>query len=61
MSRELSISDLDFGLVFGAFALGYSVLMVPSGWQTPLDRVGSSRPPLRSGHALPWRRASSEH
>jgi ACS family glucarate transporter-like MFS transporter len=32
MSRELSISDLDFGLVFGAFALGYAVLMVPSGW-----------------------------
>jgi MFS transporter, ACS family, glucarate transporter len=32
MSRELRISDLDFGVVFGAFALGYAVLMVPSGW-----------------------------
>ena len=32
MSRELRISDLDFGAVFGAFALGYAVLMVPSGW-----------------------------
>lgn len=31
MSHDLGISDLTFGLVFGAFALGYAVFMVPSG------------------------------
>jgi len=31
MAHDLSISDLGFGLVFGAFALGYAVFMVPCG------------------------------
>jgi ACS family glucarate transporter-like MFS transporter len=31
MARDLSISDVTFGLVFGAFALGYAVFMVPCG------------------------------
>ena len=31
MSHDLGISDLGFGLVFGAFALGYAVFMVPCG------------------------------
>jgi ACS family glucarate transporter-like MFS transporter len=38
MSQELGISNLTFGVVFGAFALGYGVLMVPSGWLA--DRLG---------------------
>ena len=38
MSRELGISNIDFGGVFGAFALGYAVLMVPAGWFA--DRLG---------------------
>ena len=31
MAHDLGINDLTFGLVFGAFALGYAVFMVPSG------------------------------
>ena len=31
MAHDLNISDLTFGLVFGAFALGYAVFMVPCG------------------------------
>jgi|ERR1017187_8117980 MFS family permease len=31
MAHDLGISDLTFGLVFGAFALGYAVFMVPCG------------------------------
>ncbi len=31
MAHDLVISDLGFGLVFGAFALGYAVFMVPCG------------------------------
>jgi ACS family glucarate transporter-like MFS transporter len=38
MSRDLVISNLDFGEVFGAFAFGYAVMMVPSGWLA--DRFG---------------------
>jgi ACS family glucarate transporter-like MFS transporter len=41
MSRELGLSNIDFGAVFGAFALGYAVLMVPSGWFA--DRLGPRR------------------
>src|SRR5258707_9983050 len=32
MAHELSISDLMFGVVFGAFALGYAIFMIPCGW-----------------------------
>ena len=31
MAHDLGIGDVSFGLVFGAFALGYAVFMVPSG------------------------------
>lgn len=41
MSHDLGISNIDFGVVFGAFALGYAVLMVPSGWFA--DRLGPRR------------------
>jgi ACS family glucarate transporter-like MFS transporter len=32
MAAELRIPDVTFGVVFGAFALGYAVFMAPSGW-----------------------------
>ncbi len=32
MASALKISDMTFGVVFGAFALGYAVFMIPSGW-----------------------------
>ncbi len=41
IAAELKISDQTFGVVFGAFALGYAVLMVPSGWAA--DRLGPRR------------------
>ena len=31
MAHDLAISDVSFGLVFGAFALGYAVFMLPCG------------------------------
>src|SRR5208282_3899907 len=31
MAHDLRITDLTFGLVFGAFALGYAVFMIPCG------------------------------
>ena len=41
MAAELGISDITFGVVFGAFALGYGVFMAPSGWVA--DRWGPRR------------------
>jgi MFS transporter, ACS family, glucarate transporter len=38
MSRELGITDNAFGWVFGAFAIGYTLFMTPSGWL--VDRYG---------------------
>jgi ACS family glucarate transporter-like MFS transporter len=38
MATDLHISDIAFGWVFGVFALGYSVAMIPSGWMG--DRAG---------------------
>jgi MFS transporter, ACS family, glucarate transporter len=38
MARELRISDLAFGLIFGAFAFGYAVFMLPCGFLA--DRWG---------------------
>ena len=32
MAHDLSINDLTFGVVFGAFALGYAIFMIPCGW-----------------------------
>lgn len=38
MADELGIADMAFGVVFGAFALGYALFMVPAGWLA--DRWG---------------------
>jgi len=38
MSAELRFTDTAFGWVFGAFAVGYTLMMVPSGWLA--DRFG---------------------
>jgi ACS family glucarate transporter-like MFS transporter len=38
ISADLGISDAVFGWVFGAFAVGYTLMMVPSGWLA--DRFG---------------------
>ena len=39
MASELHITDVEFGWVFGVFAVGYSIAMVPAGWMG--DRVGA--------------------
>src|SRR6266404_1827021 len=41
IAAELRINDLQFGWVFGAFTLGYAVLMIPGGWLA--DRFGPRR------------------
>lgn len=38
ISAELGINDTVFGWVFGVFAVGYTLMMVPSGWLA--DRYG---------------------
>jgi ACS family glucarate transporter-like MFS transporter len=38
MSLDLGLTDTTFGWVFGAFAVGYTLMMVPSGWLA--DRFG---------------------
>ena len=38
IARDLNLSDVTFGFVFGMFALGYALLQVPSGWL--VDRYG---------------------
>jgi ACS family glucarate transporter-like MFS transporter len=38
MAAELGIPDLTFGVILGAFALGYALFMLPSGWLA--DRWG---------------------
>lgn len=38
ISADLGISDAVFGWVFGAFAVGYTLMMVPAGWLA--DRYG---------------------
>ena len=38
MAAELRITDVTFGVVFGAFAIGYAIFMLPSGWLA--DRWG---------------------
>jgi MFS transporter, ACS family, glucarate transporter len=38
MARDLGIADVQFGLVFGIFALGYAVFQIPAGWAA--DRHG---------------------
>lgn len=38
MSADLGISNLEFGWVFGVFALGYALFQIPAGWL--VDRYG---------------------
>jgi ACS family glucarate transporter-like MFS transporter len=42
MSRELGLTDLTFGWIFGAFALGYALFQIPAGWIA--DRFGTRKP-----------------
>lgn len=42
MSRELGFNDLTFGMIFGAFALGYAFFQVPAGLLA--DRYGARLP-----------------
>ena len=42
MSRELGFTDITFGLIFGAFALGYAFFQIPAGLLA--DRFGSRLP-----------------
>src|ERR1017187_2519769 len=41
MSRELGLSDVTFGLIFGSFALGYALFQIPAGYFA--DRFGPRR------------------
>lgn len=38
MAADLGIPDVQFGLIFGIFALGYAAFQIPSGWAA--DRFG---------------------
>lgn len=38
MARDLGIPDVQFGLIFGMFALGYAAFQIPAGWAA--DRYG---------------------
>jgi ACS family glucarate transporter-like MFS transporter len=42
MSHELGFSDITFGLIFGAFALGYAFFQIPAGLLA--DRFGARLP-----------------
>jgi len=50
IAREFSFDKLTQGLIFSAFAWGYSSLQVPSGWL--VDRIGPRR--MLSGIVLWW-------
>jgi len=41
MARDLGLTDVTFGLVFGAFALGYALFQIPAGYFA--DRFGPRR------------------
>jgi ACS family glucarate transporter-like MFS transporter len=41
MSRDLGLSDVTFGLIFGSFALGYALFQIPAGYFA--DRFGPRR------------------
>jgi MFS family permease len=47
MSKELGFSNTHLGLIFSAFALAYSVFMIPGGWHS--DRIGSRKGMLLYG------------
>jgi ACS family glucarate transporter-like MFS transporter len=38
IARDLSLSDFEMGMVFGAFSLGYAIAQIPAGWVA--DRYG---------------------
>ena len=38
IAHDLTISDVSFGWIFGAFALGYALFQIPAGWL--VDRYG---------------------
>lgn len=38
MAAQIGITDIQFGIVFSAFALGYALFQIPSGWA--VDRYG---------------------
>lgn len=38
MAAQLAISDVEFGFIFGVFALGYALFQIPAGWGA--DRYG---------------------
>ena len=38
MSRDLGLTDMTFGLIFGSFALGYAIFQIPAGYLA--DRFG---------------------
>ena len=50
IAKEFSFDKLTQGLIFSAFAWGYSSLQVPSGWL--VDRIGPRR--MLSGIVLWW-------
>ncbi|WP_144143299.1 MFS transporter [Paraburkholderia sp. BCC1884] len=41
ISRELGFSNTHLGLIFSAFAVAYSVFMIPGGWHS--DRIGARK------------------
>jgi ACS family glucarate transporter-like MFS transporter len=41
MSRDLGLTDVTFGLIFGSFALGYALFQIPAGYFA--DRFGPRR------------------
>lgn len=41
MARDLGLTDVAFGLIFGAFALGYALFQIPAGYFA--DRFGPRR------------------
>jgi ACS family glucarate transporter-like MFS transporter len=41
MSRDLGLTDITFGLIFGSFALGYALFQIPAGYFA--DRFGPRR------------------
>ncbi|HTJ91588.1 MAG TPA: MFS transporter [Pararobbsia sp.] len=47
MSKELGFSNTHLGLIFSAFALAYSVFMIPGGWHS--DRIGARKGMLLYG------------
>jgi MFS transporter, ACS family, glucarate transporter len=50
MASDLGITDTAFGWVFGAFTVGYTLMMAPSGWLT--DRYGPRK--TLAGIVLLW-------